>query len=184
MNALFVGYQSSTGNAAYDALISKGGMVNMISVVGLVITAMAFGGAMNKAGLLERLIRAPLSKVKSTGGLISTTVGTCIGTNAIASDQYLSIVLPGQMLLQPYQSRKNQNHKFISNLRGCRNTNLCFIPLEYVRSVYGRNAWCNNAHLCSLCFFNYLCPILAIIYGIANFSVPNEDLKPEMDKIL
>ena len=31
-------------------------------------------------------------------------------------------------------------------------------------------------------FFNYLCPILAIIYGIANFSVPNEDLKPEMDK--
>ena len=56
MNALFVGYQSSTGNAAYDALISKGGMVNMMSVVGLVITAMAFGGAMNKAGLLERLI--------------------------------------------------------------------------------------------------------------------------------
>ena len=38
--------------------------------------------------------------------MISTTVGTCIGTNAIASDQYLSIVLPGQMLLQPYQSRK------------------------------------------------------------------------------
>ena len=59
----------------------------MMSVVGLVITAMAFGGAMNKAGLLERLIRAPLSRVKSTGGLISTTVGTCIGTNAIASDQ-------------------------------------------------------------------------------------------------
>ena len=59
MNALFIGYQSSTGNSAYDALISKGGMVNMMSVVGLVITAMAFGGAMNKAGLLERLIRAP-----------------------------------------------------------------------------------------------------------------------------
>ena len=53
MNALFIGYQSSTGNSAYDALISKGGMVNMMSVVGLVITAMAFGGAMNKAGLLE-----------------------------------------------------------------------------------------------------------------------------------
>ena len=35
----------------------------MMSVVGLVITAMAFGGAMNKAGLLERLIRAPLSKL-------------------------------------------------------------------------------------------------------------------------
>ena len=112
MNALFIGYQSSTGNSAYDALISKGGMVNMMSVVGLVITAMAFGGAMNKAGLLERLIRAPLSRVKSTGGLISTTVGTCIGTNDLP-DQYLSIVLPGQMLLQPLSIKKNQNHKFI-----------------------------------------------------------------------
>ena len=31
MNALFIGFESSTGNQAYDDLISKGGMENMMS---------------------------------------------------------------------------------------------------------------------------------------------------------
>ena len=182
MNALFVGYQSSTGNAAYDALISKGGMVNMMSVVGLVITAMAFGGAMNKAGLLERLIRAPLSRVKSTGGLISTTVGTCIGTNAIASDQYLSIVLPGQMLLQPYQSRKIKIINLSRTLEDAGTLTSALFPWNTCGAYMAGTLGVATLTYAPFAFFNYLCPILAIIYGVANFSVPNEDLKPEMDK--
>src|SRR5690606_35096383 len=34
---------------------------------------------------------------RSRGGLVAATLGTCMGMNVVASDQYLSIVVPGRM---------------------------------------------------------------------------------------
>ncbi|MGB1245249.1 MAG: Na+/H+ antiporter NhaC family protein, partial [Porticoccaceae bacterium] len=69
-SSMFLGYSSDTGNASLDALLSKGGMSSMLTTIGLVINAMAFGGAMRRTGLLERLVEAALSRVKSAGDLI------------------------------------------------------------------------------------------------------------------
>ena len=177
MNALFIGFESSTGNQAYDDLISKGGMVNMMSVVGLVITAMAFGGAMSKAGLLERLIRAPLSRVKSTGGLIATTVGTCIGTNAIASDQYLSIVLPGQMLIEPYKERKIKAVNLSRTLEDSGTLTSALFPWNTCGAYMAGTLGISTLTYAPFAFFNYLCPVIAIIYGVVKFAVPTDAKK-------
>ena len=91
LSSMFFGYSSSTGNQALDALLTKGGMTSMLNTVGLIINAMAFGGAMARAGLLERIVAATLNRVKSTGGLITATVGTCLGTNVLTADQYLRL---------------------------------------------------------------------------------------------
>ena len=104
--SMYQGYTSITGNEAMDTLLSKGGMANMLTTIGLVINAMAFGGAMAKTGLLERLVEAALSRVKTAGGLISATVGTCFGTNILAADQYLAVVIPGQMFVKSYEQRE------------------------------------------------------------------------------
>jgi NhaC family Na+:H+ antiporter len=179
MNALFIGFESSTGNQAYDDLISKGGMVNMMSVVGLVITAMAFGGAMSKAGLLERLIRAPLSKVKSTGGLIATTVGTCIGTNAVASDQYLSIVLPGQMLIEPYKERKLKAVNLSRTLEDSGTLTSALFPWNTCGAYMAGTLGISTLTYAPFAFFNYLCPVIAIIYGVVKFAVPTDEKKSQ-----
>ena len=179
MNALFIGFESSTGNQAYDDLISKGGMVNMMSVVGLVITAMAFGGAMSKAGLLERLIRAPLSKVESTGGLIATTVGTCIGTNAIASDQYLSIVLPGQMLIEPYKERKIKAVNLSRTLEDSGTLTSALFPWNTCGAYMAGTLGISTLTYAPFAFFNYLCPLIAITYGVVKFAVPTDEKKSE-----
>ena len=70
----------------------------MLTTVGLIINAMAFGGAMSHTGLLERLVEGALRRVKSAGGLITATVGTCIGTNILAADQYCLLRFPGRCL--------------------------------------------------------------------------------------
>ena len=57
LSAMFLGYSSDSGNQSLDALLSKGGMSSMLTTVGLIINAMAFGGAMARTGLLERLGR-------------------------------------------------------------------------------------------------------------------------------
>src|SRR3546814_6720897 len=92
--ALFEGYKSTTGDTAVDDLLSLGGMASMLNTVWLIICAMAFGAVMEKAGLLERLIRGVLASAHSTGALISATLATSFGTNIVAADQYIAIVVP------------------------------------------------------------------------------------------
>jgi Na+:H+ antiporter, NhaC family len=103
--ALASGYQSSTGVAVLDQLVSRGGMASMLNTIWLVITALAFGGVVEKAGVLERLITPIIDKAKSVGALVAATVGSVVATSVATADQYMAIVLPGRMFKAAYEKR-------------------------------------------------------------------------------
>jgi NhaC family Na+:H+ antiporter len=103
--ALASGYQSSTGVAVLDQLVSRGGMASMLNTIWLVITALAFGGVIEKAGVLERLITPIIEKAKSVGALVGMTVGSVVATSVATADQYMAIVLPGRMFKDAYAKR-------------------------------------------------------------------------------
>jgi len=103
--ALASGYQSSTGVAVLDQLVSRGGMASMLNTIWLVITALAFGGVIEKAGVLERLITPVIEKAKSVGALVGVTVGSVVATSVATADQYMAIVLPGRMFKDAYAKR-------------------------------------------------------------------------------
>jgi Na+:H+ antiporter, NhaC family len=66
-SALATGYVSNTGQAEIDRLLSRGGMESMLNTVWLILTALAFGAVLERAGLLKRLTEAAISGVRSTG---------------------------------------------------------------------------------------------------------------------
>jgi Na+:H+ antiporter, NhaC family len=51
-------------------MASRGGMDSMLNTFWLIIMALAFGGVVEKAGVLERLIAPVIEKAKSNGALI------------------------------------------------------------------------------------------------------------------
>ena len=103
--ALASGYQSSTGRADLDLLVTRGGMENMLSTIWLIITALGFGGVVEKAGVLDRLITPIIDKAKSGGALVASLVASIFATNVITADQYMAIVLPGRMFKTAFQRR-------------------------------------------------------------------------------
>ncbi|HZW60076.1 MAG TPA: Na+/H+ antiporter NhaC family protein, partial [Woeseiaceae bacterium] len=103
--ALASGYESNTGVAAVDELLSRGGMENMLVTIWLILTALSFGAVLEHAGMLQRLIESALRAAKSTGSLILTVVLSCIGINIVAADQYIAIVLPGKMFKAEFKRR-------------------------------------------------------------------------------
>ena len=103
LDIAYNGVKAETGVKAVDELLSRGGMSSMYGTIGIIICAMCFGGVMEKSGMLGTLAGAILSRAKSTGSLITATLGTCIGSNIIAPDQYLSIVVPGRMYREAYR---------------------------------------------------------------------------------
>ena len=98
----FGGFKSETGHKMIDALFSRGGMANMLPTVWLVFAAMVFGGAMEAAGFLQRIAEGILSSVRKAGTLVGATIASCLFVNLSASDQYLSIIVPGRMFRAAY----------------------------------------------------------------------------------
>ena len=103
--ALATGYISATGEAAVDQLLSRGGMASMLATVWLILVALAFGGFIERAGVLERLIGPLIAAARSGGTLVATLVAAAFGTNLLASDQYIAVVLPGRMFRRAFTER-------------------------------------------------------------------------------
>ena len=99
------GYRLSSGHAAVDVLVSRGGMESMLNTVWLVITALAFGGIIEKIGALERLIEPVLAAASSAGALVASLIAAVLATNIATADQYIAIVLPGRMFKKAFERR-------------------------------------------------------------------------------
>jgi Na+:H+ antiporter, NhaC family len=94
-----------TGDAQVNDLLSTGGMAGMLNTIWLILTAMIFGGIMEASGMLARITHSIIGFARNTGTLVASTVTTCIFFNVTASDQYLSIVVPGRMFAKTYRER-------------------------------------------------------------------------------
>lgn len=99
------GYVSTTGVVAVDDLLSKGGLMGMMSTVSMTICALALGGILEKTGMLEVIASSILKLAKGVFGTVACTMITCAMTNAVAGEQYLSIVIPGRMFKDEYAKR-------------------------------------------------------------------------------
>lgn len=99
------GYVSTTGVTSVDDLLSKGGLMGMMGTVSMTICALALGGVLEKTGMLEAISSALLSLAKGVFGTVACTMLTCAVTNAVAGEQYLSIVIPGRMFKDEYAKR-------------------------------------------------------------------------------
>ena len=92
-----------TENGMINELLSTGGMNGMLNTVWLILCAMCFGGSMEASGFLNKLSTSFMKMATNTASLVATTTGTCVFFNLTASDQYLSIIVPGKMFTETYK---------------------------------------------------------------------------------
>jgi len=169
--ALFNGYIATTPDMELNELLSRGGMSSILNPMWLVISAMMFGSIMAHAGFLQRLIRGVMSLATTSGGLIVVTVLTCIGVNVIAADQYISIVLPARMYRIEFRKKNLAPENLSRTLEDAGTVTSPLVPWNtcgaFIYGVLGISAFSYAPY----CFFNILCPVIAVIYGMLNFKV-------------
>ncbi|MFK7782768.1 Na+/H+ antiporter NhaC [Psychroserpens sp.] len=105
INSILTDTSIKTDNEKLNDLFSSGGMNGMLWTIYLILCAMVFGGIMDAIGALSRITQVLLSVATSIFGLFVSTVISCLGLNAIASDQYLALVIPGKMFKKAYEDR-------------------------------------------------------------------------------
>lgn len=165
------GYVSETGFQAIDDLLTRGGAQSMMYTVSLILCAMVYGGVMEKAGFLQVLAEKMLSYAKSTGSLVVTTIVSCIFTNAVAGDQYLSIVVPGRMYKDEFAKRGLHPKNLSRCLEDAGTLTSPLIPWNTCGAfMYAALAVHPFAYL-PFAFLNIINPIVSIIYGYTGVTM-------------
>jgi NhaC family Na+:H+ antiporter len=180
--ALASGYTSTTGYETIDMLASRGGMERMLDTIWLIIVALAFGGVVEKAGVIERLIAPVLAAVKSNGGLVAATVGSTVVTNAVTADQYIAIVLPGRMFKGAFQKRGLAPVVLSRSLGDSATVTSALIPWNSCGAFMAATLGVATVAYAPFTFFNILSPLISVamaFLGIRMLKAPSPESNPK-----
>ena len=175
------GFAIQTGDSNMDDLLSGGGMAGMLTTTWLVMTALMFGAIMEKTGLLEVFVRSILRVARSTGSLIASTIATCFGTNLIAADQYIAIVVPGRMFKEEYKKRALKSVNLSRTLEDGGTITSPLIPWNTCGAYMQSVLMINPLDYAVYAFFNLINPFLAIIYAYIGIKILKIEPK-QLDK--
>jgi NhaC family Na+:H+ antiporter len=169
--SLFDGFRLESGNAAIDDLLSRGGMSSMLNTIWLIVSAMIFGAVMETTGMLAEIARSILAAVRGTGSLIAATLGTALGMNILASDQYIAIVLPGRMYREEYARRGLAPQNLSRALEDAGTLTSALVPWNTCGAFMAQTLGVATAAYLPFCFFNLINPLISATYGFTGFKI-------------
>lgn len=171
MQSMFGVVRLTTSDAGVNELLSTSGMRGMLDTIWLILSAMVFGGAMEAAGFLRRVTRPIIRYATSTGSLVTSTVVSCIFFNTTASDQYISIVIPGRMYRKTYEEMGLKPEVLSRTLEDSGTMTSVLIPWNTCGATQSRVLGVATVDYLPYCFFNLISPLMSIFFAVMNIGI-------------
>ena len=175
IDAAHSGYVSQSGVESVDELLSRGGLMSMMETVALIMCALCFGGIMESTKMLEVIARNLLRLVKGTGTLVATTIFSCIGMNAVASDQYIAIVIPGRMYKNAYDQQKLHPKNLSRALEDAGTLTSPLIPWNSCGAFMWATLGVYPLAYLPYAFLNLTNPLISLFYGFSGITMEKID---------
>jgi len=178
VTSMVKGFVASTGDPMVDKLLSRGGMVSMMHVTLIAFCAFAFGGIVQKAGMLDVLLTRLLRVANTVGRIVASTVASCMAVALMTGSSFLSILIPGELFAPAYR-KFNLAAKNLS--RTTEDSGTVIVPLVpwsiagvFMAGTLGVDTLA-YAPWAIMCYTGF---IFALIYGFSGFAIApriNED---------
>jgi Na+:H+ antiporter, NhaC family len=160
-----------TNDPQVNDLLSTGGMAGMMNTIWLIMTAMIFGGVMEAAGMLVKITSGLMYFARSTGSLVATTVSTCIFFNITASDQYISIVVPGRMFAKAYRDRGLKPEVLSRTLEDSGTVTSVLVPWNTCGATQAAVLGVPTVSYLPYAFFNIISPFMSVFMASFNIKI-------------
>ena len=173
------GYVSRTGHPMLDTLTSRGGMDSMLETVWLIIAALAFGGVVEKAGVLSRLIEPVIAGVRSAAAMVAALVGAVIATNIVAADHYMALVLPARMFRQAVAKLGYAPVVLTRTVAAAATPTSALIPWNSCGAFMAAALGVSTLAYAPFAVFNIASPLAAILVAALNIRMPKATAVPD-----
>ncbi len=164
--AMATGYVSATGNPSIDAFLSRGGMAYMLDTVWLIAAGLAFGGVIDRIGLLHRLFAPIVARVRTTGGLVTATVIAGIASNAMTADQQTGTRLAERIVKPAFEARGLAPVVLSRAAADSASVTSALIPWNSCGAYLAAALGISTIAYAPYAFFSLLSPILTILFAV------------------
>ena len=171
LNSMTIETSIDSGDPVLNDLFNSGGMKGMLNTIWLVICAMVFGGIMESIGALKKISVSLLDLGKSTFSIFASTVGSCLAINLTASDQYLSIVIPGKMFSKAYKDKGLAPENLSRTLEDSGTVTSVLIPWNTCGAYQSGILGVSVADYFIYAIFNWLSPFMTLLVAAFNIKI-------------
>ncbi len=171
MGMLYGGTQLETGNAEINELISTRGMAGMMNTIWLIICAMCFGGAMTAGGMLGSITSVFVRFTKKRVGMVSSTVASGLFLNLATADQYISIILTGNMFKDIYSANGYESKLLSRTTEDSVTVTSPLIPWNTCGMTQATILSVPTIVYLPYAFFNIISPLMSITIAILGYKI-------------
>ncbi len=175
IESLWCGISFSTGNTSLDDLTATGGILGMCPTIFLVFCAMIFGSALIGTGMLSRITAAFTSSLKKRTSIVSATVCSGLTMNCLTADQYLSLIITGNMYRGLYHRFGLELRLLSRAMEDSVSVTSVLIPWNSCGITQSTVLGVSTIAYFPFCIFNILSPIMSVIVAWAGYRIPTTD---------
>lgn len=171
MMSLYDSTSLQSDSAMLTELIATRGMAGMMNTIWLIICAMCFGGAMTASGMLGSITSVFVRFMKNTVSVVASTVGSGIFLNLATADQYISIILTGNMFSNIYEKKGYESRLLSRTTEDAVTVTSALIPWNTCGMTQATILNVPTLTYLPYCFFNLISPLMSILVAAIGYKI-------------
>ncbi len=152
-------------------LIATRGMAGMMNTIWLIICAMCFGGAMTASGMLGSITSLFVRFMKNTASIVASTVCSGLFLNLATADQYISIILTGNMFSNVYAKKGYESRLLSRTTEDAVTVTSPLIPWNTCGMTQATILSVPTLTYLPYCFFNLISPVMSIFIAAIGYKI-------------
>jgi NhaC family Na+:H+ antiporter len=172
MLSLYEATSLQTDSPMLTELIATHGMAGMMDTIWLILCAMCFGGAMTAGGMLRSMTSLFVRFVRGRFSLVTSTVGSGIFLNLATADQYISIILTGNMFGHIYREQGYESRLLSRTTEDAVTVTSVLIPWNTCGMTQATILGVATIAYLPYCFFNLLSPLMSMLVAALGYKIP------------
>ena len=160
-----------TGNDVLNELVATRGMAGMLGTVWLILCAMCLGGAMSASGMLESITSLFVRLAGRLSTMVASTVGCGLFLNLATADQYIAIILTGNIFRDMYRQNGDEARLLSRTTEDAVTVTSVLIPWNTCGMTQATILNVSTFAYLPYCVFNYVSPLMSILVAATGFKI-------------
>ncbi len=169
--SIWSGSTLTTGNDALDELVATGGILGMLPTIFLVLSAMVFGSVMIGTGMLTKLTDSFTSRLRRRTSIVGATVASGLTMNCTTGDQYLSLIITGNMYRSLYRRYGLEPRLLSRSMEDSISVTSVLVPWNSCGLTQSMVLGVSTLAYFPCCIFNILTPLMSILVARMGFKI-------------
>lgn len=165
-----------TGVESLNDLVATRGMGGMMGTIWLILCATVFGAAMSVTRMIDSIMQGVLRLVRGAVSLVASTAFVGFFFNVVTADQYLSIILTGNMFQSAYKKLGLQSKVLSRATEDSVTVTSVLVPWNTCGMTQSSVLGVSTFAYLPYCFFNYLSPLMTVLVAALDSNI--RDCRP------